>query len=142
MLKPDAVARNKVGEIISRLERVGLRIVALKMSMVTPEKAKEHYREHKDKSFYHELIDYITSGPVVLMVVEGLNAVEIVRKIAGATDPLKAASGTIRGDFALSVTYNMVHSADSVKSAKREIEIYFPENDFLEYVRLDRKYLE
>ena len=142
MLKPDAVARNKVGEIISRLERVGLRIVALKMSMVTLEKAEEHYREHKDKSFYQELIDYITSGPVVLMVIEGLNAVEIMRKIAGATDPLKAASGTIRGDFALSVTYNMVHSADSVKSAKREIEIYFPENDFLEYVRLDRKYLE
>ena len=142
MLKPDAVARNKIGEIVSRLERVGLRIVALKMDMVTLEKAEEHYREHIDKSFYQELIDYITSGPVVLMVVEGLNAVEIMRKIAGATDPLKAAPGTIRGDFALSVTYNMVHSADSVESAKREIEIYFPETDFLEYNRLDRKYLE
>lgn len=127
LVKPSGVARGLIGEVIGRMERRGLTIKVARLLMVTKEMASEHYREHVGKSFYDELITQIMSGPVFAMVVEGPEAVQVVRKIMGATNPLEAAPGTIRGDFGLSVLLNLVHSADSLESAKREIAIYFPE---------------
>ena len=133
MIKPDGVQRGLVGNIISRYEAKGLRIAAMKFMMVTGEMAWEHYAEHKDKPFFTELMAYITSGPAVAMVVEGLHAVEEVRKINGATNPLQAACGTIRGDFAQAVGRNVVHGSDSAESAEREIAIYLSEAELVLY---------
>ncbi len=127
LVKPNGVSRGLIGEIISRYERRGLRITALKMLQVSRELAEEHYAEHVGKPFFGELVSFITSGPIVAMVVEGLAAVQVVRDMNGATDPLKAAPGTIRGDFALDMGENVVHGSDSVASAEREIALYFPE---------------
>ncbi len=127
LIKPDAFARNLSGEIIARFERKGLRIAALKQMTVTPDLAKQHYGEHEGKPFFGELVDFITSGPLVAMVLEGHEAVKAARQVIGATNPLEAAPGSIRGDFALEVGKNMVHGSDSAESAQREANLFFPE---------------
>jgi nucleoside-diphosphate kinase len=127
MLKPDAVRKHHIGQIIARFERVGLTIERLEFANVTKEQAEENYAEHKGKSFYHDLIKYITSGPVVKMVLSGDEAVMVVRKLMGVTNPRDAAPGTIRGDFGLTMDENVIHGSDSAASAEREISIFFPE---------------
>ena len=127
LVKPDAFARNLTGEIISRFERKGLRIVALKHMTVTAELAKQHYAEHEGKPFFGELVEFITSGPLVAMVHEGLEAVTAARQVIAATNPLEASPGSIRGDFAIAVGQNMVHGSDSPESGTREAGIFFPE---------------
>ena len=131
IIKPDAVARGLIGRIISRFEYKGLRISALKIMSITPAIAKKHYAEHLGKPFYPRLISFITSGPVVLLVAEGDNAVAVSRKLMGATFGQNAEPGTIRGDFGISRAFNLIHGSDSVKSAKREIALYFKKSDFV-----------
>jgi nucleoside-diphosphate kinase len=126
LVKPDAVRRGLVGEVISRLERKGLTIVTLELRTVGRETAEQHYAEHVGKPFYAGLVDFITSGPLVAMVVEGRRAVEAVRGVMGVTDPVKAVPGSLRGDYALDIQQNLVHGADSPESARREIGIFFP----------------
>lgn len=125
MIKPDGVRNGHIGEIISRIERVGLTIERMELGMVSAEEAKSNYAEHEGKSFYDDLIAYITSGPVVKMVVSGENAVATMRKLMGATNPAEAAPGTIRGDFGLTMDENVIHGSDSVESAEREIGVFF-----------------
>ncbi len=137
MLKPDAVQRGLVGEIIMRLERCGLKLVAMKFIQMTNELAAKHYAEHVGKPFYDKLVSYITSGPVVPMVLEGANAVEFVRKLVGATNPQEAAPGTIRADFGQEIGRNLVHGSDSKASAEREIALFFSDQDFVEYSKID-----
>jgi nucleoside-diphosphate kinase len=127
LVKPDAFARNLTGEIISRFERKGLRIAALKLMTVSDDLARRHYAEHEGKPFFGELVDFITSAPLVAMVLEGREAVKAARQVIGATDPLEAVSGSIRGDFAIEVGQNMVHGSDSDESAARETQLFFPE---------------
>jgi len=141
MIKPDGVQRGLVGEILSRYEKKGLRIVGMKIMNVTEEMANAHYEEHKSKPFFPGLVSYIMSGPVVALVLEGGKAVEIVRKINGATNPLNADMGTIRGDFGQEVGRNVVHASDSVENAQREIAIYFTEEELLDYDYLPNKWL-
>ncbi len=137
MVKPDGVQRGLVGEIIRRLERKGLKIVAMKMLKIDEDLAKEHYAEHREKPFFKNLVEYITSGPVVAMVVEGKEAVRVVRNLVGATNPVEANPGTIRGDFGLDIGRNVVHASDSIESAKREISLFFKPEEILEYERID-----
>ncbi len=127
LIKPDGVRRGLAGEILSRIERKGLRIVAMDMRVVGKDLAETHYGEHAGKPFYDSLVEFITSGPLVAMVVEGQRAVEAFRALAGATDPVKATPGTIRGDYALEVQDNIVHGSDSPDSAERETKIFFPD---------------
>jgi nucleoside-diphosphate kinase len=127
LVKPDAFARNLSGEIIARFERKGLRLAALKQMTMTTELAEQHYAEHAEKPFFGELTSFITSGPLVAMVLEGDRAIEAARQVIGATDPLKAAPGSIRGDFAIEVGQNMVHGSDAPESAAREVALFFPE---------------
>ena len=127
LVKPDAFARNLSGEIIARFERKGLRLAALKQMTMTTELAEQHYAEHAEKPFFGELTSFITSGPLVAMVLEGDRAIEAARQVIGATDPLKAAPGSIRGDFAIEVGQNMVHGSDAPESAAREVGLFFPE---------------
>jgi len=127
LVKPSGVARGLIGEVISRMERRGLTIKVARLLMVTREMAERHYAEHKGKDFYEELVAHITSGPVFAMVVEGPSAVSVVRRMTGATNPLEAAPGTIRGDYGLDTRRNVVHASDSIASAEREIAIFFPE---------------
>jgi nucleoside-diphosphate kinase len=131
MIKPDAWARGLAGQIISRLERRGLAILAMKLIRVTGDQAADHYAEHEGKPFYPGLVEFITSGPCVAMVVEGPAAVGTVRTMMGATDPLDSAPGTIRGDYALEIGENVVHGSDSVASAEREIAVYFSESELI-----------
>lgn len=125
MIKPDAVARGLVGRIVSRFEEVGLTVERMELGVVTPEQAAANYAEHEGKPFYEGLVAYITSGPVVKMVLSGPEAVVVVRKLMGATNPKDAAPGTIRGDFGLTLDANIVHGSDSPESAEREIAIFF-----------------
>lgn len=141
MIKPDGVQRGLVGEIVARFEKAGLKLVAMKLIHVSKEQAEEHYSEHKGKGFYNPLLEYITSGPVVCMVIEGANVVKLSRKIVGATNPVDAAPGTIRGDFALEIGRNVIHAGDSVESAKREIGIYFKKEEIQNYSRIDEPWL-
>jgi nucleoside-diphosphate kinase len=127
LVKPDAFARGLTGEIIARFERKGLRIVALKHMQVTEELARQHYAEHDGKPFFSELVAFITSAPLVAMVLEGPEAVTAARQVIGATNPLEAAPGSIRGDFAVEVGQNMVHGSDGPESAAREAALFFPE---------------
>jgi len=127
LIKPDGVRRGLAGEVLSRIERKGLRIVAMDMRVVAKDLAETHYAEHTEKPFYGSLVEFITSGPLVALVVEGPRAIEAFRALAGATDPVKAAPGTIRGDYALEVQDNIVHGSDSPDSAEREIKIFFPD---------------
>jgi nucleoside-diphosphate kinase len=127
LVKPDAFARNLTGEIIARFERKGLRLVALKQMTMAGDLAERHYAEHAEKPFFGELVSFITSGPLVAMVLEGDRAVEAARQVIGATDPLQASPGSIRGDYAIEVGQNMVHGSDSGESAAREVGLFFPE---------------
>jgi len=127
LVKPDAFERALTGEIISRFERRGLRIAALKHMTVERERAEDHYAEHREKPFFGDLVEFITGGPLVAMVLEGYEAVRAARQIIGATNPLEAAPGSIRGDYALEVQTNLVHGSDSAESAVRETNIFFPE---------------
>jgi nucleoside-diphosphate kinase len=127
LIKPDGVRRGLIGAVISRIERKGLKIVALELRTLDTETASTHYGEHAGKPFFASVVDFITSGPLVALVAEGPRAVEAFRGLAGATDPVKAAPGTIRGDHALEIGENIVHGSDSPESAEREIKIFFPE---------------
>jgi nucleoside-diphosphate kinase len=127
LVKPDAFARGLTGEIIARFERKGLRIVQLEKQQLDEATAKEHYAEHDGKPFFGELVEFITSGPLVAMVLEGHEAVKAARQLIGSTNPLEAATGSIRGDFALEVGKNMVHGSDSAESAAREAALFFGE---------------
>jgi nucleoside-diphosphate kinase len=127
LVKPDAFARGLTGEIIARFENKGLRIVALRYMTMTQDLAQRHYAEHEGKPFFGELVDFIISGPLVAMVLEGEQAVTAARQVIGATNPLEAAPGSIRGDYAIAVGQNMVHGSDSPESAQREAELFFPD---------------
>ena len=127
LIKPDGVSRGLIGEILARFERKGLTIVALKHMTVERELAEQHYAEHAEKPFFGELVEFITGGPLVAMVLEGHEAVAAARQVIGATNPIEAAPGSIRGDFGLEVQTNLVHGSDSPESATREIGLFFPE---------------
>jgi nucleoside-diphosphate kinase len=127
LVKPDGVRRGLVGDVISRIERKGLAIVAMNLRTLARETAESHYDEHRAKPFYGDLVEFIVGGPLVAMVVEGPRAVEAFRSLAGATDPVSAAPGTIRGDHALEIQENVVHGSDSTDSAEREIKLFFPD---------------
>lgn len=133
LCKPDAVQRGVVGRIIARFERKGLKVAGVKMVAVDEEMASRHYAEHLEKAFYRELKAFITSSPVVAMAIEGENAVEVVRNLMGATNPQNAASGTIRGDFGLDLTMNLVHGSDSLASAEREVALFFEDDELFDY---------
>jgi nucleoside-diphosphate kinase len=135
IIKPDAVQRGLIGEITARYERRGLKIAAMKLETVARETAEKHYGEHQGKPFYEGLVNYITSAPSVLMVVEGPDAISIVRTTNGATKPAEAVPGTIRGDFAVTIGRNVVHASDSVESAAREVGIFFGDGGVVEYGR-------
>lgn len=138
MLKPDAVQRNLIGEVICRFEKKGLKPVALKMLEISREMAEKHYGEHRGKPFFDELVNFITSGPVVAMIWEGRGAVQIARQMMGSTDPQEAPPGTIRGDYGLFTGNNIVHGSDSPASAAREISLFFSPEEIISY----RKSLE
>jgi len=127
LVKPDGVSRGLVGEVLTRIERKGLRLVALELRTVSRQTAHTHYAEHRERPFFESLVEFITSGPLVAAVVEGPRAIEAFRQIAGATDPVKAAPGSIRGEYALEVQDNIVHGSDSAASAAREIALFFPD---------------
>ncbi len=127
LVKPDGVRRGLIGDVVSRIERKGLRIVAMELRTLDRDTAEVHYAEHVGKPFFFSLVEFVTSGPLVAIAAEGPRAIEAVRALAGATDPVKAAPGTIRGDYGLDVQYNIVHGSDSPDSAEREIKIFFPE---------------
>lgn len=129
IVKPDAVRRGLIGEILSRVERKGLRIEALRMMRVDRDLAERHYAEHREKPFFGELVDFITSGEVVVAKVTGREAVSVLRAMMGATDPAAAAPGTIRGDFGTVITENLVHGSDSPEAARRELALFFPEDE-------------
>jgi nucleoside-diphosphate kinase len=127
LVKPDAFARGLTGEIVARFERKGLKIVAMRHMTVTEDLAKQHYAEHEGKPFFGELVEFITSGPIVAMVLEGDQAITAARQVIGATNPLEASPGSIRGDFAIAVGQNMVHGSDSPESGQREAALFFPD---------------
>lgn len=133
LVKPDGVRRGLIGEVISRFERKGLKIVAMKMLRLSREKAMEFYSVHKDKPFFKDLVDFMTSGPIVAMILEGDSAISVVRQMIGSTDGRKAQPGTIRGDFALSVQENVVHASDSQESFERESKVIFSDEDYVNY---------
>jgi len=133
LLKPDAVERKLVGEIISRLEKPGLKIAAMKMIRMDEALAKRHYAIHEGKSFFDELVEFITSGPIVAAVLEGKDAVTEVRSVMGATDPADAASGTIRADLAEDIGHNLIHGSDSAETAEKEIQLFFSKGEILDY---------
>ena len=127
LVKPDAMRRGLAGEVISRIERKGLRIVALELRTLERSTAEEHYGEHREKPFFRELVEFITSGSLIALVAEGPRAVEAVRGVMGVTDPVKAVPGSLRGDYALEIGQNLVHGSDSPESAKREVALFFPD---------------
>lgn len=133
LCKPDAVQRGLIGDVIARFERKGLKLAGLKMLTVDEDLAREHYEEHLEKPFYPELATFITSSPVVAMAIEGENAVEVVRGLMGTTNPQQAAPGTIRGDFGLNLTKNIVHGSDSAVSAERELGLFFSPGELHDY---------
>lgn len=137
MIKPDGVQRGLIGEIIRRIELKGLKIAAMRLNIMLKQSAMEHYKEHAEKPFYNSLIDYITSGPSVSMVIEGKDSIAIMRSINGATNPVNAVPGTIRGDFAIETGRNIVHASDSAESALREISIHFKNEEIIEYTKRD-----
>ena len=137
IVKPDGLQRRLMGQIISRLEQKGLKIVAMKLSRICESLARKHYGVHEGKDFYEPLIRYMTAGPVVLIVLEGIAAVDIVRRMAGPTFGADAAAGTIRGDLAVSKRYNLVHGSDSAESAQTEIGLFFKDEELLDYEMRD-----
>lgn len=141
MIKPDGFGRRLCGDVIGRYEKRGLKLVGLKLQVLPRPVAEEHYAEHKERPFFGELVDFVTSGPTIQMVWEGANAVAVVRKMNGATNSAEADIGTIRGDYGLSVQNNVVHASDSVETAKREVALYFNENELLSYAMPDDRWL-
>jgi nucleoside-diphosphate kinase len=141
IVKPDGVVRGLVGEVLRRVEAKGLRVAALKMRWLRKEEAEELYDIHRGKGFFKDLVVHVTSAPVVAVVVVGRGAVEVVRRMVGSTDPSKAEPGTIRGDFGLSLTKNVVHASDSPESAEREIKLFFSEEEIYDYERADARWL-
>ena len=141
IIKLDGLQRRLLGEIIGRFERKGLKIVALKLSRITEQLAREHYAVHEGKEFYEPLIRYMMAGPVVLMVLEGISAIEIVRSMTGPTFGVAAPAGTIRGDLAASKRYNLVHASDSAESAEGEIELFFEAGELLDYEMSDMSWV-
>ncbi len=141
MLKPSTIARGTVGQIINRVENKGLKIVAMKMLQITQEKADKLYTVHKGKPFYGSLVEYIMSGPIVALVVEGEDAVAIIRKLIGKTNPKEAEPGTIRGDFAITLTKNAIHASDSAENAKTEMAVFFAPDEIVDYKRADEEWL-
>ncbi len=133
LIKPDGIKRRFMGEIISRFERKGLKVIALKLIHLSREKAEEHYSVHREKPFFGELVDYITSDPIVAMVLEGKSVLSVVRNLMGATDGSKAQAGTIRGDLANSIQMNLVHGSDSQESYEHEVHIFFDEKEICPY---------
>ncbi len=141
MIKPDAVQRGFIGEIISRFEKKGIKIVAMKLVSVDRKLAEKHYGVHKGKPFFEPTVKYITSSPVVAMVLEGINVIEMVRNMTGATDPQKAAIGTIRGDYGQFIGRNIIHASDSKETAQFEINLWFTKDDIASYKRIDEGWL-
>lgn len=139
MLKPDAVKRRLAGEVIGRFEKRGLKILAAKMMVIDKELAETHYGEHAEKPFFKDLVDYITSGPVLATVIEGEECISMIRKMVGATNPQEADMGTIRGDYAIDTGRNIIHASDAPDSAKREISLFFDESEICEYVLPDEE---
>lgn len=141
MVKPDGVQRNLIGEIVQRFERKGFQLIGAKLMSVSTELAEKHYGEHKEKPFFNELVEFITSGPVFAMVWEGENVIETARKMMGSTNPKDASPGTIRGDFGLTVGKNVIHGSDSKESAEREIALFFDEKELVNYEKLINNWL-
>jgi len=135
IIKPDAVQRGLIGETVSRLERRGLKIVGMKLMQIDEELARRHYSVHRGKPFFEGLVEYISSAPVVVMVVEGPKAIEAVRLTMGATNPVNAAPGTIRGDYALDILRNLVHGSDGPDTARTEVALFFGENELVSWPR-------
>jgi len=135
LIKPDALQRGLAGEIISRMEKKGLKIVAMKMLRMDRNLAERHYAIHKGKDFFDDLVNFITSGPVIAIILQSKNAVEIIRQMMGATDPAKAYGGTIRGDFGIDVGHNLVHGSDSTQTASEEMDLFFSVDEVLNYDR-------
>lgn len=133
LIKPDAMERGLAGTIISRLEKAGVKLVAMRMLHIDKELAHRHYAVHKDKPFFNDLVNYITSSPIVAAVFEGENAIQVIREAMGATDPAKAEAGTIRADFGLDIEHNTVHGSDSTETAAVEIKLYFSEDEIFSY---------
>jgi nucleoside-diphosphate kinase len=136
MIKPDGVKRGLAGQVISRLEEKGLELRALKLKNLDIETARKHYAEHSDKPFYDHLVYYVTSGPIIVMAVEGFNAVRAVRQLVGATNPIEAMPGSLRGDFCLEQVRNLVHAADSPEAASRELSLHFNRDDYVSEMRV------
>lgn len=136
MVKPDGVQRELIGEIVSRFEKKGFQLLGAKLMQISNELAEEHYGEHKERPFFGELVDFITSGPVFAMVWQGENVIATARQMMGSTNPKDAAPGTIRGDFGVTVGKNVIHGSDSPESAKREIGLFFKEEELIEYSKL------
>jgi nucleoside-diphosphate kinase len=141
MIKPDGVQRNLIGEIVSRFEKKGFQLVGAKLMTVTKELAEKHYQEHKERPFFGELVEFITSGPVFAMVWQGENVIATARQMMGSTNPKDAAPGTIRGDFGLTVSKNVIHGSDSPESAEREIGIFFKEEELVDYSKLINQWI-
>ncbi|HEV2429622.1 MAG TPA: nucleoside-diphosphate kinase [Thermoplasmata archaeon] len=141
LVKPDGIKRGLAGEIVARFERKGLRIAAAKFTLVSADLAARQYAEHAGKPFYPGLVGHITSGPVLALALEGRSAISVVRLLIGATNPQTAAPGTIRGDFGLALTPNLVHASDSPASATRELELYFGSAEYLAYARTDHEFV-
>lgn len=141
MVKPDGVQRNLIGEIVSRFEKKGFHLVAAKLMHISRELAEQHYAEHKERPFFGELVDFITSGPVFAMVWQGENVIATARKMMGATNPQDADVGTIRGDFGIQVGMNIIHGSDSPESAEREINLFFKPEEILEYDKTINKWI-
>jgi len=135
LIKPDAIQRGLAGEIISRLERKGLKIVAMKMLHMDKNLAQRHYAIHKGKDFFDDLVNFITSSPLIAIIFQGKNAVEIIRQMMGETDPAKAQPGTIRGDFGIDIGHNLVHGSDSLKNVSKETGLFFSAEEIFNYVR-------
>ena len=141
LIKPDGVQRGLIGEIITRFERKGLKLVGLKLLILPKDTAEELYSPHLGKFFYDYLVQFMTSNPIVALAVEGNNAIELVRLINGATKPMESAPGSIRGDFSIDITHNVVHASDSPENADRELRILFDDGEILEYRRIDEAVL-
>ena len=143
LLKPDSVQRNLSGELINRIEKIGFKIIGLKLMILDQTKAHEHYKEHKTKPFFNDLVSFITSGPIIAIAFQGPDCVQKIRNIMGNTNPSDAAPGTIRGDFGISLSMNLIHGSDSTDSAKRELQIFFAESELVDYEKnIDKWILE
>lgn len=142
IVKPDAVERRLVGEVVRRFERKGLKIVGLKLEKLPQEIVAKHYEEHREKPFFSSLVEFMTSGPVVLLALEGVNAIGVARKLTGATFGCEAEAGTIRGDLSVSAKFNLVHASDSSGAARRELALFFKEEEFHEYAMPDEKWMK